>query len=114
MKVLTPIMAKISQNMRQTKSTVNEKDDKTRIRDKYLRNLISPLKIDGNAPTRALTTTFIPSILAMALRGLKALRVLMVLKMGMLPAPNKLAPKLISDTATIERKNFKFGGNFDS
>ena len=41
----------------------------------------------------------LPSILAIALRGLRALKVLMVLKMGILPNPIKLAAKL-----TIEEK----------
>ena len=36
------------------------------------------LKISGKAPTRALTTTFIPSIFAMALNGRNALSVRMV------------------------------------
>ena len=67
-KVLTPMMAKMSQKIKHTKST---------------------LKIDGKAPTKALTTTFMPSILAIARSGRRALSVLMVLKMGMLPAPRK-------------------------
>ena len=41
----------------------------------------------------------------MYLSGLNALNVLIVLKMGMLPAPNKLAPKLIKDTATMTKSS---------
>ena len=37
------------------------------------------LKISGKAPTSAFTTTFIPSIFAIALNGRKALSVLIVL-----------------------------------
>ena len=67
--------------------------------------LTSTLKILGSAPTRALTTTFIPSILAMALRGLKALKVLIVLKMEMFPAPSKLAAKFTRDTPTMTKSS---------
>ena len=59
----------------------------------------------GRAPTRALTTTFMPSIFAMARKGLRALKVRIVLKMGMLPAPNRLAPKLMSETDTMTKSS---------
>ena len=84
MNMFTPMIAKISQNIKQTNST---------------------LKILGKAPTRALTTTFMPSILAIARNGLRALKVLMVLNMGMFPAPNNEAPKFIRDTATITKSS---------
>ena len=78
------MMAKISQNMIQTVNT---------------------LKILGRAPTKAFTTTFMPSILAMALRGRKALRVLIVLKIGMFPAPRREAAKLMRDTPTMTKSS---------
>ena len=78
------MMAKMSQKIRHTRRT---------------------LKMDGRAPTRALTTTFMPSILAIARSGLRALRVLIVLKMGILPAPSRLAPKFTKDTATITKSS---------
>ena len=52
------MIAKINQKMTQTTRT---------------------LKISGNAPTSAFTTTFIPSIFAIALNGRNALSVLIVL-----------------------------------
>ena len=84
MKVLTPMIAKMSQKMMQTVST---------------------LKILGRAPTNAFTTTFMPSILAMALSGRKALRVLIVLKIGMFPAPRREAAKLMRDTPTMTKSS---------
>ena len=45
-----------------------------------------------------LVRTLMPCILDMALRGLRALKVLMVLKAWMPPAPSRDAVKLISDT----------------
>ena len=45
-----------------------------------------------------LNHTLIPCILDIARRGLRALRVLMVLKAWMPPAPSRDAVKLISDT----------------
>ena len=42
--------------------------------------------------------TRMPCILDMALSGLRALRVLMVLKAWIPPAPSKVAVKLIRDT----------------
>jgi len=59
---------------------------------------INTLKMLGMAWTRAFTTTRIPCILDIALRGLKARRVLMVLNAWMPPAPSKDAVKLISET----------------
>ena len=44
-----------------------------------------------------------PCILAMALSGLSALSVRMVLKMGMLPTPRREAPKLMMETATMTK-----------
>ena len=55
--ILIPIMANINQKITQTTRT---------------------LKISGKAPTKAFTTTFIPSIFAIALNGRKALSVLIV------------------------------------
>ena len=78
------MIAKISQKMIQTVNT---------------------LKILGRAPTKAFTTTFMPSILAMARSGLNALSVRIVLKIGMLPAPSNEAPKLMSETATMTKSN---------
>lgn len=70
-----------------------------------LEQLTRTLKIEGSAPTRAFTTTFMPSILAMALNGLKALKVRIVLKMEMFPAPNKLAAKFTSETPTMMKSS---------
>ena len=47
----------------------------------------------------------LPSILAIALRGLRALKVLIVLKMAIFPNPIRLAAKLTIDTATITKSN---------
>ena len=46
-----------------------------------------------------------PSILAIALSGLRARSVRMVLKMGMFPAPKRLAPKLMRETATMTKSS---------
>ena len=48
---------------------------------------------------------YLPSIFAIALRGLRALKVLIVLKIEILPAPSKLAPKFTNDTATITKSS---------
>lgn len=73
----TPIIANINQNIKHTNST---------------------LKMEGIACTSALTTTLIPCILDIALKGRNALRVLMVLNAWIPPAPQSEAMKFIKDT----------------
>lgn len=71
------MIAKINQNIKHTSST---------------------LKMDGIAWTSALTTTLIPCILDIALKGRNALSVLIVLNAWIPPAPQSEAMKLIKDT----------------